>query len=215
MGRNLEKDAVEMAAKNQRILEKGFVIFAETGIERVTMKDVAKAAGIGIASLYRYYSTKQELVLAIGTWAWQQYVAEQMAKLGKAEEQKKTGAERLELYLNAFLDLYRNHKDLLRFNQFFNVYLQSEHIPLDKLRPYNTLIGKLEERFALSCQAGQEDGTLRKDLSEEEIFSTVTHLMLAGVTRYAVGLVYYNRATDAEKELEALKDMLMSRFCIG
>ena len=214
MGRNLEKDAVEMAAKNQRILEKGFEIFAKTGIEKVAMKDVAKAAGIGIASLYRYYSTKQELVLAIGIWAWQQYVAEELGNLSEVTEQTKTGAERVEYFLDAFLDLYQNHQDLLRFNQFFNVYLKSEPIPREKLRPYNVFIGKLEERFALSCRAGQEDGTLRKDYSPEEIFSTMIHLMLAGVTRYAVGLVYSNRATDAEKELEALKNMLMARFCI-
>lgn len=214
MGRNMEKDAVEMAAKNQRILEKGLGIFAEKGIDKVAMTDVAKAAEIGIASLYRYYSTKPELVLAIGTWAWQKYVAEQTKKLSEAEEQEKTGAERVELYLDAFLDLYRNHQDLLRFNQFFNVYLQSEQIPRDKLQHYNALIGKLEERFTLAYRAGQEDGTLRGDLSEEELFSTITHLMLAGVTRYAVGLVYFNRATDAEKELEALKYMLMNRFCI-
>ena len=55
MGRNLEKDAIEMAAKNQRILESGFRIFAEKGIEKVTMNDIAEAAEIGIASLYRYY----------------------------------------------------------------------------------------------------------------------------------------------------------------
>ena len=51
MGRNLEKDAIEMAAKNQRILENGFRIFAENTIEKVTMLDVAKAAGIAISSL--------------------------------------------------------------------------------------------------------------------------------------------------------------------
>ena len=215
MGRNLEKDAVEMAAKNQRILEKGLEVFAVMGIDKVTMKDVAKAAGIGIASLYRYYSTKLELVLAIGTWAWKQYMAEQATKLNEAKEHEKTGAEWVEFYLDAFLDLYRNHQDLLRFNQFFNVYLQSEQIPRDKLRHYNALIEKLEERFALAYRAGQGDGTLRGGFSEEEIFSTITHLMLAGVTRYAVGLVYYNRATDAEKELEALKNMLMSRFRRG
>ena len=48
MGRNLKKDAIEMAAKNQRILENGFRIFAENTIEKVTMLDVAKAAGIAI-----------------------------------------------------------------------------------------------------------------------------------------------------------------------
>ena len=45
MGRNLEKDAIEMAAKNQRILENGFRIFSERGIDTVTMNDVATFSG--------------------------------------------------------------------------------------------------------------------------------------------------------------------------
>lgn len=61
MGRNPGKDAAEMAVKNQRILENGFSVFAENTIERAKMEDVAKAAGIGVASLYRYYSTKPDL----------------------------------------------------------------------------------------------------------------------------------------------------------
>ena len=54
MGRNLEKDAVEMVAKNQRILENGLRVFAENDIENVTMNDAAKAADIAVPSLYRY-----------------------------------------------------------------------------------------------------------------------------------------------------------------
>ena len=43
------------------------------------------------------------------------------------------------------------------------------------------------------------------------MFSVTLHLMLAAVTRYAVGLAY-NEETDAEAELALLKEMLMSKF---
>jgi len=213
MGRNQEKDAMEMAARNRRILEEGFAIFAEKGIGNVAMTDVAKAAGIGVASLYRYYSTKQELVLAIGTWAWRRYFEEQIRKMNKMEAAVKNAAESVDLFLDAFLDLYRNHKDLLRFNQFFNVYLQSESVPLERTQAYTGVIGSLEERFALIYRRGQEDGSLRSDISEEAMFSTMTHLMLAAVTRYAVGLVYFNRETNEEKELITQKQLLLNCFC--
>ena len=213
MGRNQEKDAIEMAAKNQRILEKGFAIFAEKGIDNVTMTDVAKAAGIGIASLYRYYSTKPELVLAIGTWAWKGYFEEQIMKTEEAEPSIKCAAESVDLFLESFLDLYRNHKDLLRFNHFFNVYVLSGTVPSEKIRSYNTLVGALEERFAGIYRRGQEDGTLRSDVSEEVMFSTMMHLMLSAVSRYAAGLVYFNRETNEEEELKTQKQMLLSRFC--
>ena len=171
MGRNLEKDAIEMAAKNQRILENGFRIFAENTIERVTMLDVAKAAGIAISSLYRYYSTKPRLVLAIGTWAWDSYTKEnERIELATAKPDR-TAAEIFESYLDSFLDLYRNHRDLLRFNQFFNMYLVSEAIPEEEKGPYLDMVRGLERRFGRIYQKARQDGTLRTDLSEEKMFS--------------------------------------------
>ena len=211
MGRNLEKDAIEMAAKNQRILENGFRIFAENTIEKVTMLDVAKAAGIAISSLYRYYSTKPKLVLAISTWAWDRYVRENERIEAETAKPDRTAADMFESYLDSFLDLYRNHRNLLRFNQFFNIYLMSEAISEEEMGPYLDMVKGLERRFGRIYQKAQQDGTLRTDISEKKMFTTTLHLMLAVVTRYAVGLVY-NAESDAEEELRLQKDMLMRQF---
>ena len=127
--------------------------------------------------------------------------------------QTSSASERIAYYLDTFLDLYRNKKDLLRFNQFFNIYLLNAKIPEDKRSPYNNVIGILEERFVRVFRQGQEEGTLRNDLSGVEAFSTMTHLMLAVVTRYAVGLVFFNKETDEEKELQAQKDMMLRWIC--
>ena len=210
MGRNLEKDAVEMAAKNQRILENGFRIFAENTIEKVTMNDVAKAAGIAISSLYRYYSTKQKLVIAISTWAWSTYLEESEKQEAYSESLDRTAAEMFDFYLDSFIDLYRNHRDLLRFNQFFNIYLASGEISKEEMQPYMNMIHGLEMRFGSIYRKARQDETLRTDLPEKEMFSTTLHLMLAVVTRYAVGLVY-NETMDAE-ELQIQKEFLMHRY---
>ena len=68
-------------------------------------------------------------------------------------------------------------------------------------------------RFAETYRKGKEDGTLRTDMSAEEMFSVTAHLMLAAVTRYAVGLVY-TVDTDIEKELLLLKEMMINKFVI-
>lgn len=213
MGRNLEKDAIEMAAKNQRILENGFRIFSEKTIERVKMTDVAEASGIGIASLYRYYRTKSELVVSISIWAWDVYRKESKKKLDQIRDAGGTAAAELDFFLESFLDLYRNHKDILRFNQFFNVYLQSGAISEEEKKPYLDMIQTVEARFGEIYRKGQQDGTLNTDLPEKELFSAIIHLMLAAVTRYAVGLAY-NEDTDSEQELQFLKELMMQRFCI-
>ena len=147
-------------------------------------------------------------MIAIGTKIWEEYIAD---RLEVAFDETKTACENLDLYLESFLDLYRNHKDILRFNQFFNVYLQSVNILQEELQAYNAVIRFLSDRFHLLYAKAEEDLTLRTDIPEEEMFSAITHLMLAAVTRYAVGLIY-NVGTDPEKELWTLKDMFLKTY---
>ena len=117
------------------------------------------------------------------------------------------------MYLSEFIALYRNCKDLLRFNQFFNVYVQREGIPPDLMEPYFNVIEKVASMFHEIYEKAKIDGTVRTDIQENEMFSSTLHLMLAAVTRYAVGLVY-DGGTDPEQELRLLKDLLYSRFTV-
>ena len=46
-----------------RILESSFALFSEKGIDTITMNDIASMAEIGVASLYRYFATKDEIAI--------------------------------------------------------------------------------------------------------------------------------------------------------
>ena len=200
-----------MNARRQKILETGFRIFAEKTIGKVTMNDVAKAAGIGVATLYRYYNTKPALVMAISTWGWSGYIQE---RIEHSTVKESTALQEFDYFLESFLELYRNHKDFLRFNQFFNVYVQSEKIASDDMQQYQAKIHIASDAFKKIFSKAKSDGTLRTDEPPEEVFSAVTHLMLAAVTRYAVGLVY-EEGTDPEKELTLLKNMILEHYNKG
>ena len=119
----------------------------------------------------------------------------------------------LDFYLDSFLEIYRENKALLRFNQFFNIYLQSEEIDADTVTAYRGLMKPITDFFHLLYERGKEDHTIRTDIPEEEMLSTTIHLMLAVVTRYAVGLVYQPaEGFDAERELETQKELLMMKY---
>ena len=208
MGINPELNELQKEVTRQRILETGFHVFAEGTIEKVKMSDVAKAGGVGTTTVYRYYKTKPELVLAISTWAWERYLDQVIRKIDSVEV---TAAEEYEYFLDTFLDMYRNHRNLLRFNQFFNIYVQNEEIPLEVMKPYFEVVKKLEDRFAALYERAEKDHTIRTDIPAKEMLLTSMHLMLAAVTRYAVGLVYEG-GIDPEKELVLQKNMLLREF---
>lgn len=211
--RDKEKDAAQMAARRQGMLEVAFALFAERGIEAVSMPQVAKACGCGIATLYRYFNTKFALAVAVSTWAWERCFAEDNAKYRDDALGQMTGAQQFEAYLDRFLDLYRNHRNLLRFNQLFNIYVQAEDTSPDQMAPYLRMIREVRDWFHGVYSKGQQDGTMRTDVTEDELFATTIHLMLAATTRYAVGLVFEPQDTPGvESELILLKNMLMREY---
>ena len=60
--------------RREKILTEAYRIFVEKKIEPVSMGEIAEAAGIGRATLFRYYSSKLELVIAVCTREWKAYL---------------------------------------------------------------------------------------------------------------------------------------------
>ncbi len=211
--RNKEKDAAQMAIKRNHFLEKAYELFTKKNIESVSMTEVARESGYGTMTLYRYFNTKPELVVAVATWIWRQALKQNQERRPSRNFERMTAAQIFEFYLDSFIELYRNHRELLRFNQFFNIYIQSERIDPEVMKPYRAMIEGMKPEFHVLYVRAEQDHTIRTDEPEEEMFITTLHLMLAAVTRYAIGLVYIPEdGFDAEKELEKLKEALLLRY---
>ncbi|MBQ9009176.1 MAG: TetR/AcrR family transcriptional regulator [Clostridia bacterium] len=214
--RDKEKDAAQMAIKRRDFLEKAYELFTKKNIESVSMIEVARECGYGTMTLYRYFSTKPQLVVAVAAWIWGQTIRENQERRPNADFAGMTALGILEFYLDSFIELYRHKRDLLRFNQFFNIYIQSERIDPEVMKPYRDIIEGLKPEFHVIYERAQQDHTVRTDESEEEMFSTTLHLMLAAATRSAIGLVYIPESGfDAEKELGKLKEALLMRYRKG
>lgn len=209
--RNRQKDAAQIAEKKTRIVEVGFRMFSQRGIDAVTMPEIAEASGVARASLYRYFATKLDLAVAISARMWGEVLREDDVERLRADH---TAAQLYAHFLDRFLDIYRNHRNLLRFNQSFNAFVAKEGASSDQMRPFGEVIDLIAARFHVVYSQGAADGTLRTDIPENEMFSATLHLMLAATTRYAVGLIY-DGGVEPIRELELLKSMLLERYTVG
>lgn len=211
--RNPEKDAAEQAKRKQAFLEKGFELFSGKSIEAIRLQDVARASGYGVATLYRYFSTKAGFCVAIAEWKWGEFFKANRKRRPRDNFESMTAADMFSFYLDSFLELYRKYKALLRFNQLFNIYLRAENVDADTVTAYQALMRPIADFFHDMYEKGKRDGTLRVDIPEREMLSVTIHLMLAAVTRYAVGLVYQPEdGFDDLGELEILKELLMRKY---
>ena len=211
--RGIGKEAAVIAAKRQKFIEKAYELFSSRNIESVSLQDIAKETGLGISMLYRYFSNKPTLVVEAATWKWEQFQEERKKRRPNTSNDGMTAAEIFEFYMDSFLVLYRDYRDLLRFNQFFNLYVQAEHIDAGTLQPYQTMIIRLKDGFHDMYLKAEQDHTIRTDEPEEKMFSKTLHLMLAVVTRYAVGLVYIpENGFDPEEDLLFQKNMILKEY---
>ncbi len=209
---NLERDAAVMAEKERQRMETGYRLFSERTIEAVSMNEVARESGVGIATLYRYYDNKLDFTIAVNNWKWAEYW-EGMRTRGDRAGSQLTAVQEYGFFLNVFVEMYREAPDLLRFNQYMNIYARSLAPGMDSENPLPEVIDKLAERFRLIWEKGERDGTLRTDIPWVKAFSASLHLMLAAATRYAVGLLYQPpEGMDPVSELELLKILLLNQF---
>lgn len=211
--RNAEKDELEMAARRQQMLDTGFKLFAEKGIEAVSMQEVAATCGLGIATLYRYFSNKPAFVIAIGARKWEEFFEEIEAEYARRGGDMMNAAEELDFYLGAYILLYREHSDELRFNQNFNGYVRREQATDAQLADYLRAIEPFARKFHRLYEKGLRDGSIRTDEPEQTMFHTTMHIMLAVCGRFAQGVVVKSGdPQDLTNELLILKRMIISRY---
>ena len=107
----------------QVILLKAIPLFAESGYDGVSMRDIAGAVGISGAALYHHYQNKQSLYLAAMALAFE----DKAIGITTAIEAKGTATQRLERFVARFTDLMAKDPD-------FRALLQRELLDGDETR---------------------------------------------------------------------------------
>ncbi len=192
-------------------MKTGYRLFVKRTIDGVSLEEVAKASKIGVATLYRYFGSKTDLVVEIFVWEWKKYVDVYIQKHEAVPGM--TAVQKFAAYLDVFMELYRDNKDFLRFNQFFNVYMQRVKTKQNQTAPFLALTDEFADYFKKIWEQGEKEGTLRTDIPWQKVFLSTMHILLATATRYAIGLMYQlEEGTDPEEELIMLRNMLYAKY---
>lgn len=193
------------------ILDTAFRIYVEKKIEPVSMGEIAEAVGIGRATLFRYYPTKPDLVIAVCTKVWKEYLdkLDQTRPISSIGEIPAIG--RLTFTLDSYIEMYRNHKDLLCFNDNFNHYVSHEGCSSKRLEEFHAALYSVDTRLHMMYEKAKEDRTFRTDIPEEEFMRVTVHTMMTVCAYYAGGFLWGSEKNrDYTPELLMLKEMILS-----
>ena len=122
-------------------------------------------------------------------------------------------AEELAFFLDCFIDLYQNHKDVLRFIRNFETYIRHENVSKEDLGVYNAVVDGFARKFHTVYKKAEQDGTLKIGLPETRFFYTILYIMLSASEKFAEGLVYpAEYEEDMTEELDLLKNMILRAY---
>ena len=170
-----------------RILDIAFELFAARGIEPVTMEDIAQKAKIAPAPLYRYFESKDNLVVRTATQAWITQMEDVLPNIVKPKYTNSTGYAQLEQIFILFVKLYEKHQDFLRFIYLFDAFAVKEKIHKDQMTNYESKILLVKEIISVAIQKGIEDGSINKKYAKcgDALYFTLIHTFFSTAQKHS------------------------------
>lgn len=165
--------------RKEEVILASIEVFKKHGIENAKMTDIADKADVGVASIYRYFTTKPELVIEAALKTWEIVIDTFYKDFSKENYKSLNGIKSVETLLEVFLNLYKHHKDFMRFIEEFDHYVIKEKISSDKLELYERTILNLKPLMLDALQKGKQDGTIKQQVDNQTFYMTITHSLIS------------------------------------
>ena len=165
-GKALRADA---ARNRARLLEAATTLFAERGVE-TSLDEVAKAAGVGIGTLYRNFPTREDLVVAV-------YGAQIDALDARSRElaASEDPGEALREWMRGFVDFYAVKQGMVTLLRTMMNGSRSEHFQQTR----ETLRLAAERMLTPAIDAG----VIREDVAAAELLRALGGICLTSEPR--------------------------------
>lgn len=185
-------------------------LFLKNGIEDVKMTDVADACGLGVASLYRYFGTKNVLVIRAGAMLWRDVRALYADHFDPVVMAPLPGLGRIRLLFSLFEELYRDHRDFIAFIGELDAFLSAGDLPAAELDRYGESLFDFYGMFRAAFEKGVLDGTVRGDADPDLFYRAVTHAATALELKLIRGALLPGDKLDDPGELHLLLEMALA-----
>lgn len=209
---NEERDEIKLSRMN-RILENAFILFSEKGIDTIAMTDIAKKAEIGVASLYRYYETKDEIAIRTAIWAWEKQKQSIIPEISNQDFESLSGLLQVEKIITLFIELFEKEHNFFRFIYFFDSYVVRTQITPERLSDYEKMIETVEIIVKKSIEKGLDDGSINGKYKNQinELYFTLMHTIFSITQKLCLSgnMLNMDKIISGKIELETLKGILL------
>ncbi|WP_280267037.1 TetR/AcrR family transcriptional regulator [Nocardia wallacei] len=187
--------------RREQIVEAAYEVFTEQGYRATTVSEIARRAGVGQGTVYRYFDSKVEILREVFDWSAQRgFTALDLEKLAAPVDSFDELAVRIDTVATALTDLVDRDPRLLKLlvveASAADPELQQRVVGLEQM---------LASRIADALATGIASGRVRADVPARVYGHLLISLVLPGFTD-----VFYARMTPAlrARHAAAVSDLL-------
>ena len=219
-GQTSKKRKEKNDSRIQTIIKCSYELFSENGIENISMQDIADASKIGVASLYRYFQTKEELAIEVAIYAWNKETEIFSEVFTSDKFESLTGYEQFKKLLGIFEDALVTQRSFFSFIYYFDAFIKKEKVNVEKLREYEKTILGTNEIVVQALDKGIADGSISFTGSKNEVLSAATtqemfitmmHSLFCLAQKLSISgdLLAMDEIVESRKQIRILINMLL------
>ncbi len=196
-------------ARREHIIQSALNVFMLRGLDQTTMKDVADASEVGIATVFRYFQSKKQLAIATAAILWKREFI-QLPEYLPQEYEKMNGISQFESLLGVFLYHYKKTPEVFRFLEQFDNFIASETVEFDLLNDVENSILSLKEPIFRAIEKGKLDKSIREDFNVELFYMTSMHTLMSIIQKLLIrgNIVSSDSVVTGEAQIQLLVAMI-------
>lgn len=203
---------VEITAQSSEdhVIACAAALFLSQGIANVKMTDIASAAEVGVATLYRHYATKTRIAVEAGTLMWRRFNLQIHELVESNAFLKMSGATRLATLLSEYVRGYGEHRDFVMFLDEFDHLVVAEGADADAMTAYGAEVESFYPVFEDAYLLGQQDGSITRTVDFPVFYRAIAHALMGVAEKFARGeVIPSDDFGDGTGELACLVDMAL------
>jgi AcrR family transcriptional regulator len=199
------------AAKADRIIEKAVPVILEKNIGEVRMEDLAPICDVGVATLYRYFPTKDKLVIACGKKIWDNMYADLYNSCQESAAENKNGFETVKSAIMKFKNIFHEHAQAFVFFHDFDQYVMRREIKPNQLMDYEKSILTIHDIFMKIIVQGRQDGSIRDGFDADSLYFTMARSLIGLCYRMLMQntIIMSDSLESADQQLAVFMDAIL------
>ncbi|KGR73552.1 TetR/AcrR family transcriptional regulator [Ureibacillus manganicus] len=195
----------------QSIIKTAERLFASFGLENVKMQAVADEEGIGVATLFRYFSKKEKLIVAVAT----SIMEEELFQFQRIANEPHNAYEKFSKIFDYLMEsITHPSKNSTKFIDAFENYVAISTQSLEDIVIYDEVREEIYVLLLKIMQEGEVDGSIRKGINIKE--TMISFINSFGLFSRKLALMksvnYYDLEVNPKRQLEIMKELFLSHI---